>query len=524
VTQVETMDEVSISPDRNLFFETDYLKADLKGRSVRGGAITMVAQGVKFVLQAGSLFVLARLLTPKDFGLIAMVTAVTGFVLMFKDMGLSMATIQRAEINHRQISTLFWINVAISLGIMMLTAAIAPAIAWFYGEPRLTGITLALAGVFIFGGFAVQHQALLRRQMSFASLALIDIVSMSTGIATGIISALCGAGYWALVLMQLGTAVATTIGVWLACGWRPSLPVRNSGVRSLLAFGRNLTSFNVVNYFARNLDNILIGRFWGAQSLGLYSRAYSLLMLPLMQINAPISAVAIPALSHLQNEPKRYRDYYLKAISLIAFVTMPGIMFMIIMSKDIIRVVLGEQWINASRIFSILGISALIQPILNTTGWLYVSIGRTDRMFKWGMVSSVIIVISFIVGLPFGVIGVATCYTICALLLFVPGLSYACKATPIDVPSIAKVLWPTAIATVVVGVVLGLFRVMLPTLSVGALGLGVSFIVAIVVFLTVLCMLTRGLKPVSDIAALLVHLFPRRANIKLIQKRILDYA
>ncbi len=176
----------------------------------------------------------------------------------------------------------------------------------------------------------------------------------------------------------------------------------------MLAFGGNLTGFNVVNYFARNLDNILIGRYWGVEPLGLYSKAYSLLMLPLQQINAPISSVAIPALSRLQNDPEQYRKYYLKAISLITFVSLPGVMFMIVMSENIIRVVLGEQWIKASPIFSVLGISALIQVVLNTNGWLHVSIGRTDRMFRWGIFASFFIVVSFFIGLPYGAIGVAT--------------------------------------------------------------------------------------------------------------------
>ena len=299
---------------QNNFFDTEYLKADLKGRSVRGGAVTMAGQGVRFFLQMGSTVVLARLLTPQDFGLIAMVTAVTGFVMMFKDMGLSMATVQRAEVNHAQISTLFWINVTLSLGVMLVTAALAPAIAWFYGEPRLTWITLALAGAFIFGGLTIQHQALLRRNMRFGTLALIGIISMVMGIVAAIIAAWYGAGYWALVIMQLAGAITGAIAVWVVCGWRPGLPVRRSGVREMLAFGGNLTGFNVINYFARNADNLLIGKFWGSGPLGLYSKAYGLLMLPLRQINAPLSAVAIPALSRLKDEPERYRNYYIKAV------------------------------------------------------------------------------------------------------------------------------------------------------------------------------------------------------------------
>ena len=267
--------------------------------------------------------VLARILTPRDFGLIAMVAAVTRFILVFKDLGLSMATVQKAEINHGQISTLFWINIAISSALMLLTMALAPGVAWFYKEPRLAWVTLALASAFIFGGLTVQHQALLRRQMRFVTLATIDISSMAAGVATGVICGLAGLGYWSLVLMQLVTPITMAAGVWIASGWRPGPPVRRSGVREMLAFGGYLTGFSVVNYFARNLDKILLGRFWGSQSVGIYTKAYFLLLLPLSQVTAPITAVVVPALSRLQNEPKRYRNYYLKAIKLIAYITAP---------------------------------------------------------------------------------------------------------------------------------------------------------------------------------------------------------
>jgi PST family polysaccharide transporter len=178
----------------------------------------MVTQGGKFVLPMGSTVVLARLLTPQDYGLFGMVTVIRGFVSMLNDMGLSMATIQVAEINHRQISTLFWVNVAISITIMLLTAVIAPTIAWFYGEPRLVSITLVLASGMIFGGLSVQHRALLNRQMRFAALAAIDITSMLVSVATAIVSAWYGAGYWALVIMSLASAITATVGAWVMCG------------------------------------------------------------------------------------------------------------------------------------------------------------------------------------------------------------------------------------------------------------------------------------------------------------------
>ncbi|MFC1542116.1 lipopolysaccharide biosynthesis protein, partial [Candidatus Latescibacterota bacterium] len=403
--------------------------------------------------------VLARLLTPEDFGLIAMVAAVTGFVMMFKDMGLSMATVQRAEINHGQISTLFWINVALSLAIMLLTATLAPAIAWFYSEPRLIWITLALAGAFIFSGFTVQHQALLRRQMNFGRLAAIEITSMLVGVITAIVSALYGAGYWALVLMQLSTAIVGAITVWMVCGWRPGLPVRRSGVREMLTFGGHLTGFSFVNYFARNTDKLLIGKFWGAGPLGLYSKAYGLLMLPLSQINAPLSAVAIPALSRLQDEPERYRNYYLKAISLIAFFTMPMAMFMIVMSGELIQIVLGPQWSEASRIFLFLGIAALVQPIANTSGWLFISQGRARDMLRWGLIGGTLAIVSIIAGLPWGTVGVAGSYAITGLFIRTPllFLFVGCKG-PLRNGDFYRVLVTPAVFTLIVLAALFVFR------------------------------------------------------------------
>ncbi|TKJ38342.1 MAG: lipopolysaccharide biosynthesis protein [Planctomycetes bacterium B3_Pla] len=401
----------------------------------------MAAQGVRFFLQMGSTVVLARLLTPQDFGLIAMVAAVTGFVAMFKDMGLSMATVQKAEINHGQISTLFWINVVLSLCVMLVIAALAPAIAWFYNEPRLTWITLALAGAFIFGGLTVQHQALLRRQMHFGILAAVEITSMTVSILAAIISAFCGAGYWSLVIMQLAGAVTHTVAVWFACEWRPGLPVRRSGVREMLAFGGNLTGFNLMNYFARNADNLLIGKFWGPGQLGLYSKAYALLMLPLQQITGPVAAVAIPTLSRLQNDPERYRRYYYRAISMIAFITMPLVAMLAALSHEVITIVLGKQWTDSAIIFKVLAFAAIFQPIWSTIGWIYVSLGQTKRLMYWGLVMVPLIVISFLIGLPWGGLGVATSYTLCYLsLIMVPSFWYAFRYSPVSVTDLFRTI------------------------------------------------------------------------------------
>ncbi|MFE1744019.1 lipopolysaccharide biosynthesis protein [Coleofasciculus sp. H7-2] len=444
---------ISPAADPAQHFRTDHLKNDLKGRSVRGGAVTMVTQGCKFLLNLGSTVVLARLLSPQDYGLLGMVTSLTGFVYIFNDMGLSAATIQKAEVNHKQVSTLFWVNVALSISLALLTAAMAPLIAWFYGEPRLIWITLVVAGTFIFAGLTVQHQALLRRQMRFVALAAIDIISILVGVATTIIAAWYGAGYWALVLMQVATVIATCVGVWVMCGWRPGPPVRGSGIRSMLAFGSNLAGFDFLNYMARNLDNVLIGRVWGANALGLYVKAYSLMMLPLQQINSPIKAVAVPSLSRLHFEPEQFRNHYLKALSLLTSITAPVVILMLVISEEIVELILGSQWGEASIIFRFLGISALVQLITNTSGWLYICTGRTDRMFKWGVFSSTFLAMSFFIGLPYGAKGVALSYSIAKLLQTWPCMYYATRNTSITMLDLLRAVQQPLLASIPAGAI-----------------------------------------------------------------------
>lgn len=443
-------------------FSIEHLSLDLKRLSVRGGAVTFTSQGIKFLLQLGSTACLARLLTPQDFGLIAMVTAVTGFIMVFKDLGLSTATIQCSSINHNQVSTLFWINIAVSIVLALITIAVAPAIAWFYKEPRLFWLTVALAGAFIFSGLTVQHQALLKRQMRLSVLALIDIISLVAGILTAVICAFAGMGFWSLVLMQIATAVATAAGVWLASGWRPGWPARRSGIRPLLAFGGYLTGFSIVNYFARNFDNILIGRYCGALPLGLYSRSYSMLLFPIGQIVAPMTSVAVPALSRLQNEPQRYRSYYLKAIKLIAYLTMPLIVILGVLSTEVITLILGNQWIGAAPIFRILAVTAFFQPVGSTMGWIYVSLGKGRRYTIWGILSSSLIVTSFLIGLPWGAIGVATSYAVCTLLLTHPLYAFALAQSPLTPSDVYRCIFRPLCTSCLIGIGMVTARILFP--------------------------------------------------------------
>ncbi|WP_199245675.1 lipopolysaccharide biosynthesis protein [[Phormidium] sp. ETS-05] len=454
--------------DPNQYFRTDHLEADLKRRSVRSGVVTMSTQIGKFILNMGSTAVLARMLSPADYGLVAMVTTITSFVGNFKDLGLSQATVQRAEINHRQVSTLFWINVGFGAAIMVLVMALSPLIAMFYGDGRLTAIAAALGTGFLVGGLSVQHQSLLKRQMRFGDIAKIDLVSSIIGVVAGILAAIQLPNeyeYWSLVIMQMTVGLVTAVGSWFACGWRPGLPVRGAGIRSMLSFGGYYAGFNVINYFTRNADYILIGKNWGAIELGLYTKAYHLLLLPISQINTPIGAVALPALCRLQDNPERYRSFYRMGVRLMVSLGMPVVAFLLVTAPEVILLLLGEKWLSAVPIFQQLAIPSFLGTFNVATGWVYTSLGRTDRQFQVNVIVSAITVASFAIGVHWGALGVATAFSCCVVITRLPSIIHCYRGTPLELKDLWDAIARPAIAAIGAGLALAVLESRLPELS-----------------------------------------------------------
>ena len=362
-------------------FDTDHLLANLRGRTVSSGFITVTSQGVQLALTLVSTMILARLLTPRDFGLVAMVWTVMSFLRVFKEAGLSTATVQREGITHAQVSNLFWINIAVSGFVSVLVAATAPLVAWFYKEPRLVGVTLALSITFFLAGSAVQHLALLNRQMRFKAIAVIQIGSILAGVLVGVGMAWENYGYWSLVGLNLTTNLVACLMTWPISRWRPQFFKRHSGTRPLFHFGANLTAGAFVYSLARGLDGLLIGRFCGAVSVGMYTRAAALLSRPLEQIMSPIQAVFLPALSRLQTRPDHYRQTFLQlyeAIALTSFL-FTGMCFGL--ARPLTLVLLGPKWEAASAIFACFTFAALQYPLSNCATWLYASQGRGRDSF-----------------------------------------------------------------------------------------------------------------------------------------------
>lgn len=433
-------------------FSTKHLQPDLKTRSIRGGLLTLSSQGAQFLLQSISTVVMARLLTPADFGLVAMVTAVTGLGQAFADLGLSEATIQREKISHQQVSTLFWINVGIGVLLMLITIALAPVLSGFYHDPRLKLITLVLSVTFLIGGLKVQHDALLRRQMRFSSLAIRDVASYILAVPFAIILAWRGAGYWALVAFPLAFNGTALVLCWLMTRWIPGWPRRDAKVGSLVVFGANVAASYLIANTTRSSDAVLIGWHWGAGPLGLYSRAYNLLLLPVRQLSAPARSVAVPALSRTQDEPERFARYYLGAISLIMWIGSPVFAFLFVAAEPVIVLTLGNQWREAAPVFQVLAISALAQLIFDSTIWVFVSRGESKRLLKLLVIISPIMFTSFAIGLPAGIKGVALSGSLTLVAIFPWILKFAYRGTRLTLRRLGEaMLCPVLLSLLAVG-------------------------------------------------------------------------
>lgn len=496
-----------LDKDSEDFFNTTHLETDLKRKSIRGGAVILASQGFRFALQMISTAILARLLVPEDYGLVGMTRVIIGFIEMFREMGLSQATVQSSKITHAQVSTLFWLNTFIGASLTFLSIGLAPVVAWFYDEPRVASIMCIIGLNFLISGLSVQHQALLRRQMYFKAVAMINLISMTLGIFVGILSAYMGASYWSLVYMTLSNTISNTIGTFLMCRWCPGKPVRHSGIKNMLIFGGHLTGFQVVNYFTRNLDNILLGRVWGAQELGLYAKAYQLVLLPMQQINGPVTNVALPTLSRLQKTQESYQRYYYKAILLITTLGMPIVCFLFASAENVIYLILGEKWLDAVPIFRLLMPAAFVSTFNVASGWLYISTGRTEKQLYEGIATSLVNSIIFIVSVRWGAIGVAAAFGLSRPIILIPRIIYLCHKSPIKVSKLIQTLLLPSITSLGATVVLLLFHhVFSFEIPIIWLSIVADFILYTAVYFSIWLIMPKGKKTLGEIVSLIQHL------------------
>lgn len=446
---------------------TQVVRTGLRGRSVRSGVITVGAQLVLVAITVSSTMVLARLLTPGDFGLLAMALSLTAFAGTFRDLGLPMATVQREELDHREANAGFWMIVRSSGAVTVFVAAMAPMLAWFYGEPSLLAITPVLGVTMLCAGLGDQHEALLNRSMRFGALTAIEVSSSVAGAITGIAAAVLGAGYWALVLQLVAFRVTRSTALWAVCDWRPTayegrLRSSDSGVRALLAFGLPHSVSRVVSHVGSNLDQALVGYFGGASTLGLYSGALRWSQLPFRQIQSPLLGVAVASFSRLQHDPAAYRAGVRLGLLPVFAVSMPALAFLFVEARSVVLVLLGDQWLGAVTLFRILCVAGFTISVTRVTKWLYLSEGTTKRELSWGLLATPVMIVAVVIGVQWDAVGVAAGYTVAVLVLAYPSVRYCLGASPISEGDFFGVAFRPALASIIAGGALAVSGALLP--------------------------------------------------------------
>lgn len=484
--------------DHDRLLQTDDLRRGVAHSAARGAAALAFAKPIKAVTSLVFVATLARLLTPADFGLVAMVAVVTRFIDVFRDAGLSNAIIQREGLTGPQLNAVFWVNVAISAALGFALIAGARGVAWFYEEPRLVQVTAALGCGVILSGSSIQHRALLRRRMRFLSIVSIELVAFICANLVAITLALLDFGYWALVARTLTEVVVLGAGLWLSSGWHPGLPRRAPGVGSLLRFGANLTGFNVLNFLSRNVDNLLVGKLFGAAALGIYQKAYDLMMLSTKEVMRPAGTVAISALSRLGDDPERYRRGYFRIVDKLLLVTTPFAALMLAAPDWLVGVLLGKQWESVVPLVRVFGITALLQPLSATVGWLLMTQDRTDGMLRLGVLTATFNLALFAVGAVWGVFGIALAYSLGQILRTPLALSYGARVGPVGQRDVYGALFTFVTAGVLAALALWGIRSVLPPMG-PFLGLAVGCVVVGGVGLLTLLALPRGRQALRDV-------------------------
>lgn len=378
----------------------------LSSVAARGAASTLVAQWLKFLINLATIMILSRLLTASDFGLVAMVTAISGIGLLLADFGLSMASIQNQQVTQHQKSNLFWINSLLGITLALVLWLASEPLASFYGREEVAGIAKAISLIFIFNAVTAQFRAEVTRKLKFRSMAIIDVLSQAVAFVLAVSAVYAGLGYWALVIQQVGMSFFILVALASVGNWVPSLPRRRAGVRNMVSFGANNLGVQLVNYTSNNVDSVLIGQNVGAESLGVYSRAHQLFMMPLQQLAAPATRVAFPILSKINGTP-RY-DLYIERAQVVLTYVLGGVFFSAaVLANPIIEIVLGPDWDDAKLVFYILAIGGVFQAMGYVYYWIFLSKALMGLQLRFSLISRILMILYMVIGVYWGMFGVA---------------------------------------------------------------------------------------------------------------------
>ncbi len=424
----------------------------LRRLAVKGAGKTILSGGYVLAIQVVATVFLARLLTPRDFGVVTMVTTFSLLLSSFGMNGFTEALIQREQIDRTVTSNLFWIVVA---GGLFLASGFVVAGSWlakFYGEPLVAPISAGLSVSIFLDTMSVMHLALLKRAMRFSAVANNLVVARVASVLVSIAFGVAGWGYWALVLGAIAQSLCGTIGAWMMCHWIPGRPRKAEGTGAMVRFAMYTYGRYSVNYFTRNTDNLLVGWRFGAPALGFYKKAYDLFSLSASQLVASTSVVAVSALSRVTGDDAKYRRYLLGSIAVMAFLGMAISGNLTLIGTDLIRLLLGPGWGTAGKIFTYFAPGIGIMIVYGTHGWIHLSIGRADRWFRWGIVEWTVTIGLFIASLHWGPSGIAAAWCLSFWILTVPAMWYAGKPIGLGIGSILDVVWRYTVSALAAGI------------------------------------------------------------------------
>lgn len=441
--------------------------------------------------------ILTRLLNPDEFGVYAMLLTVTNFTQLFGELGFTKIIVQKKSIPKHYYSTIFWFNLLAGVLLSLIVSLFAPFISDFYNQTELIDLLRVFSLDFILYSLTIVQLGILMREMKFRKLAIIDILSVFISASIGISLAFIGAGVWSLIAQTLSFTASRAITIWIISSWRPSLNYNWRFIVDDLRFGGSLLGAQLLNQITRNIDYILIGYYFSATQLGFYNRAYSLSMIPVAIVVQVVSKVIFPAFSKIQNDNKRIRLAFLRVIQMVGFIIFPILTGAIVVADKFISLIFGYKWIEMVTIFQVLSFTALIQSISKLDGNLYYSKGRADLQLKVGLGIKTFEILGIIIGLNWGILGVAIGYSIGVLMGVYPNYYYAGSLVNLRFKEIIITLFPTF--TISIGMFIGvyLFDIFLETKVSGWFELLLNVSVGAVVY-TLLSVIFK-LKPLSEL-------------------------
>lgn len=492
------------------YFDDLSISPDLGRLAKRGGAASIAGVYGNGIIQIIGVIVLARLLTPEDFGLAAMVMVLMRFAPLLIDFGTADATIQRSRITEGQVSTLFWLNSAIGVAVAAALALCSPLVSWLYHEPRLQAIAICSGITFVFTGISAQHLSLLRRTMQFIVIAKIQLLGAIAGLILAVVIARSGYGYWSLVLRPVVSAACVAAGAWLACRWRPSRPVFDPEVKSLVHFGMHVLGFSIAYHMTRVVDRIALGIFYPAQVVGYYQNTQNMyenaFLYPIDQLHGVGSA----GLSRLRSNPRALQQNFEVTLSALAFFVAPAAAILSATGQDVAVMLLGEAWRKSGFILSIMALRGLVEFIELSGSWLHISGGRPERWKNAGIVSGLVRVAAILGGLPFGAEGVSIALVAAGWLIAFPSVIYAGRPLGIGAALVVRAVSAPLLGSVIAGAAGWWLQTVFPADFSIVFRVFLSILLCASIYLLIVVGLLRTTQPIS-VAGRLLHDFVIRA-------------